>query len=62
MSNMPISLYNGYVETYFSQENFLGNGPKLELEARHTPLRVGIAINVPDFEKEVCFVTNDDEN
>ena len=31
-------------------------------EARHTPLSVGIATNVPNFEKGVCFVTNGDEN
>ena len=26
------------------------------------PLSVGIATNVPNFENEVCFVTNGDEN
>ena len=49
-------------EAHFSQENLPGNGPKLSFEARHVPLSVGIAANVPNFENGVCFVTNGDEN
>ena len=49
-------------KAYFSQENLPVNGPKLSFEARHVPLSVGIATNVPNFENRVCFVTNSDEN
>ena len=49
-------------EAYFSQEHLPGNGPKLSFEARHVPLSVGIATNVPNFENGVCFVTNGNEN
>ena len=49
-------------EAYFSQENLPGNDSKLGFEARHVPLSVGIATNVPNFENRVCFVTNGDEN
>ena len=49
-------------EAYFSQEHLPRNGPKLSFEARHVPMSVGIATNVPNFENGVCFVTNDDEN
>ena len=46
-------------EAYFSQQNFPESGPKLTFEARHIPLSVGIAANVPDFTKGVyIFVTN----
>ena len=45
-----------------SQENLPGNGPKLSFKARHVPLSVVIATNVPNFENGVCFVTNGDEN
>ena len=49
-------------EAYFSPENLPESGPKLSFEARHVPLSVGIATNVPNFENGVCFVTNSDEN
>ena len=55
-SYRPAILYNDYIETYFSQENFRGNEPKLTFETRHAPSSVSIAPNVPD------FVTNGDEN
>ena len=51
-----------FSQAYFSQENLPGNGLKLSFEAHHVPLSVGIATNVPNFENEVCFVTNGDEN
>ena len=45
------------LEAYFSQENLPENGPKLSFEARHVPLSLGIATNVPNFENGVCFVS-----
>ena len=49
-------------KAYFSQENLPGNGPKLNFEARHVPLSVVIATNVPNFQNGVFFVTNGNEN
>ena len=49
-------------EANIYRENLPRNGPKLSFEARHVPLSVGIATNVPNFENKVCFITNGDEN
>ena len=46
----------------FFTKDFSGNRPKLGFETRHAPLSVGVATNVPDFEKGVHFVTNGDKN
>ena len=46
----------------FFTKDFSGNRPKLAFETRHAPLSVGVAINVPDFAKGVCFITNGDIN
>ena len=55
-------MHNCYVETYFSQENFLGNEPKLAFEAHHAPLSVDISSNVPNYKVGLCFVISDNEN
>ena len=46
----------------FFTKDFSGNRPKLGFETRHAPLSVGVATNVPDFEKGVYFATNGDKN
>ena len=49
-------------EDYFSHESLPENGSKISFEARHVPLSVGIATNVPNLENGVCFFINGDEN
>ena len=55
-------MYSGCVDTYFSLENFFGNGLILTFEARHASFSVDIAANASNFEEGVCFVTNGEEN
>ena len=62
MNYEPTILYNGYIDKYFSRENFPGDRPKQTIEARHSPLSVSIATKVSDFKGGMCFVTNGDEN
>ena len=48
-------------ESYFSKDDLPKNRKKLSFEARHIPLSVGIASNVPGFEKGKCFLSDGDE-
>ena len=48
-------------EAYFYRDQLPENGPKLSFEARHIPMSVGIASNVPGFEEEKCFITSGNE-
>ena len=43
-------------EAYLYCDQLPENGPKLSFEARHVPMSVGIASNVPGFEEEKCFI------
>ena len=42
-------------------KNLPKNGQKFVFEASHVPMSVGIASNVPGFEKGKCFITSGDE-
>ena len=48
-------------EAYLCRDQLPENGPKLMFEARHVPMSVGIASNVPGFEEGKCFITSGDE-
>ena len=48
-------------EAYLYRDQLPENGPKLSFEARHVPMSVGIASNVPGFEEEKCFITSGNE-
>ena len=45
-------------EAYLYHNQLPENGPKLSFEARHVPVSVGIASNVPGFEEGKCFITS----
>ena len=47
-------------EAYFSKEEMPKNGKKLKFEARHIPLSVAVASNIPQFKSAVCFVSDGD--
>ena len=44
-------------EAYLYRDMLPENGPKLLFEARHVPMSVGIASNVPEFEEGKCFIS-----
>ena len=48
-------------EAYLYRDQLPENGPKLLFEARHVPMSVGIASNVPGFEEGKCFITSGNE-
>ena len=48
-------------EAYLYRDQLPQNGPKLSFEARHIPMSVGIASNVPGFEEGKCFITSGNE-
>ena len=48
-------------EAYLYNDQLPENGPKLLLEARHVPMSVGIASNVPGFEEGKYFITSGNE-
>ena len=48
-------------EAYLYRDQLPENGPKLSFEARHVPMSVGIASNVPGFEEGKCFITSGNE-
>ena len=48
-------------EAYLYRDLLPENGPKLLFEARHVPISVGIASNVPGFEEGKCFITSGNE-
>ena len=45
-------------ECYFSDERLPVNSDKLQWSARHVPLSVSVASNVPGYEPALCFVTD----
>ena len=47
-------------ECYFSDERLPVNSDKLQWSARHVPLSVSVASNVPGYEPVLCFVTDGD--
>ena len=47
-------------ECYFSDERLPANSDKLQWSARHIPLSVSVASNVPGYEDAQCYVTNGD--
>ena len=46
----------------FDRENLPADTDRMELVARHVPLCVSVASNVPGYEAPQCFVTNGDSN
>ena len=49
-------------ECYFSDERLPANSDKLQWSARHVPLSVSVASNVPGHEDAQCYVTNGDSD
>ena len=49
-------------ECYFSDERLPVNSDKLQWSARHVPLSVSVASNVPGYEPAQCYVTNGDSD
>ena len=47
-------------ECYFTGDNLPANSDKLQWSARHVPLSVSVASNVPGYEPALCFVTDGD--
>ena len=47
-------------ECYFSDERLPVNSDKLQWSARHVPLSVSVASNIPGYEPALCFVTDGD--
>ena len=47
-------------ECYFSDERLPVNSDTLQWSARHVPLSVSVASNVPGYEPALCFVTDGD--
>ena len=47
-------------ECYFSDERLPVNSDKLQWSARHVPLSVSVASNVPGYEPAQCYVTDGD--
>ena len=47
-------------ESYFSDERLPANSDKLQWSARHIPLSVSVASNVPGHEAPCCFITDGD--
>ena len=49
-------------ECYFSDERLPINSDKLQWSARHVPLSVSVASNVPGYEPAQCYVTDGDSD
>ena len=49
-------------ECYFSDERLPVNSDKLQWSARHVPLSVSVASNVPGHEDAQCYITNGDSD
>ena len=49
-------------DCFFDRENLPADTDRMELVARHVPLCVSVASNVPGYEAPQCFVTNGDSN
>ena len=49
-------------ESYFSDERLPANSDKLQWSARHIPLRVSVASNVPGYEPAQCYITDGDSD
>ena len=49
-------------ECYFSDERLSVNSDKLQWSARHVPLSVSVASNVPGYEPAQCYVTDGDSD
>ena len=49
-------------ECYFSDERLPSDSDKLQWSARHVPLSVSVASNVPGHEDAQCYVTNGDSD
>ena len=49
-------------ESYFSDERLPANSDKLQWSARHIPLSVSVASNVPGHEAPCCFITDGDSD
>ena len=47
-------------ECFFTGNNLPANSDKLQWSARHVPLSVSVASNVPGYEPALCFVTDGD--
>ena len=47
-------------ECFFTGDNLPANSDKLQWSARHVPLSVSVASNVPGYEPALCFVTDGD--
>ena len=48
-------------ECYFSSESLPKNGEMVSFEARHVPISVGIASNIPGYEEAVCYISDGNE-
>ena len=49
-------------ECYFDRDNVPANSDKLQWSARHVPLSVSVASNVPGYEPAQCYVTDGDSD
>ena len=49
-------------ECYFSDERLPVNSDKLQWSARHVPLSVSVASNVPGYEPAQCYITDGDSD
>ena len=49
-------------ECYFSDERIPANSDKLQWSARHVPLSVSVASNVPGYEPAQCYITDGDSD
>ena len=49
-------------ECYFSDERLPVNSDKLQWSARHVPLSISVASNVPGYEPAQCYVTDGDSD
>ena len=47
-----------YFECYFNDERLPSDSDKLQWSARHVPLSVSMASNVPGHDDAQCYVTN----
>ena len=49
-------------ECYFSDERLPANSDKVQWSARHVPLSVSVASNVPGYEPAQCYITDGDSD
>ena len=49
-------------ECYFDRDNVPADSDRVQWIARHVPLSVSLASNVPGYETPRCYVTEDDSD